>query len=311
MTARVRLALASGGVLALFLSVQLGALALVDPLIEADRQVVDDPDDPGVSLVFFLAILIATGAMLAAFRYDRDWAVRGLIIAVSGGLSWFVFTEVVPPAVALVTGNDLAVIAALGVVAGLVLHPEWYVIDFACVVMGAGAAALFGISIGLFPVLVFLVVLAVYDAISVYRTKHMLSLAEGVMDLRIPVVFVVPTSPSFSYRDMEETPTDPDGREEPRDAVFVGLGDAVIPTILVASAVAFLEVPTHSLGAITVTLPALGAMVGTVVGLAILLVLVFRGRPHAGLPLLNGFAIAGYLLTAVASGLSLSTALGL
>ncbi len=45
--------------------------------------------------------------------------------------------------------------------------------------MGAGAAALFGISFGLLPAILLLSVLAVYDAISVYGTEHMLDLAEG------------------------------------------------------------------------------------------------------------------------------------
>jgi presenilin-like A22 family membrane protease len=58
-------------------------------------------------------------------------------------------------------------------------------------------------------------------------------------------------------------------------------------------------------------LPALTAMVGTLAGLVALLWLVTRGRAHAGLPLLNGGAIAGYLLGALASGLTLAEALGL
>ena len=36
-----------------------------------------------------------------------------------------------------------------------------------------------------------------------------------------------------------------------------------------------------------------------------------KGRAHAGLPLLNGGAIGGYLLGAVLSGVSLVQALGL
>lgn len=313
MTSRARVGAAVGFVALLFLIVQLGALALVEPLIEADRQVVEDPDDPGVSLFFFAAILGATALMLAAFRYDRDRAVRALIVAVSGGLAWIVLLEVVPPLVAVVTGNDLAALGALALIGALVAHPEWYVIDTAGVLMGAGAAGLFGISIGLLPAILFLVVLAVYDAISVYRTQHMLSLAEGVMDLQIPVVFVVPTRLSYSYREAGTTADEeePDPSAGERDALFIGLGDAVIPTILVASAAAFLEVAHLEVPLIAINVPALGAMLGTFVGLAGLLALVLQGRAHAGLPLLNGGAIAGYLIAALYSGLSLTTALGL
>jgi presenilin-like A22 family membrane protease len=38
---------------------------------------------------------------------------------------------------------------------------------------------------------------------------------------------------------------------------------------------------------------------------------VFKGRAHAGLPLLNGGAIAGYLVGAVAAGIPVVEALGL
>lgn len=308
-TSRLRLVAASGLVVLLFLGVQLGALALVDPLIDADRQIVEDPDSPGVGAMFFVAILVATAVMLAAFRYDRVFAIRGLIVGVSGLLGWIVFLEILPPAVAVLTANDLALAGALVLMGALLVHPEWYVIDGAGVVMGAGAAGLFGISLGLLPALLFLLVLAVYDAVSVYRTKHMLSLAEGVMDLQVPVVFVAPTTLSFSYRDIDESPTESTATD--RGALFVGLGDAVIPTILVASAAVFLEAPRLEVASLALTLPALGAMVGTLVGLVVLLAMVTRGRPHAGLPLLNGGAILGYLLAALASGISLSTAVGL
>jgi presenilin-like A22 family membrane protease len=52
-------------------------------------------------------------------------------------------------------------------------------------------------------------------------------------------------------------------------------------------------------------------MLGTVIGLVVLLRMVFAGRAHAGLPLLNGGAISGYLVGAVASGLSIAEAVGL
>jgi presenilin-like A22 family membrane protease len=52
-------------------------------------------------------------------------------------------------------------------------------------------------------------------------------------------------------------------------------------------------------------------MVGMLVGLRVLLWMVLQGRAHAGLPLLNGGTIAGYLVGALASGLTLVEALGL
>jgi len=62
---------------------------------------------------------------------------------------------------------------------------------------------------------------------------------------------------------------------------------------------------------IAVNLPALGAMLGTFAGLFVLMHFVMKGRPHAGLPLLNGGAIGGYVLGSLVAGISLIEALGL
>ncbi|TKX79224.1 hypothetical protein EXE53_16950, partial [Halorubrum sp. SD626R] len=89
------------------------------------------------------------------------------------------------------------------------------------------------------------------------------------------------------------------------------LGDAVIPTVLVASAATFS--PAASLGVpfLGLNLPALLAMVGQLAGLLVLMTWVIKGRPHAGLPLLNGGAIGGYLIGSVIAGVSLIEAVGL
>jgi presenilin-like A22 family membrane protease len=81
---------------------------------------------------------------------------------------------------------------------------------------------------------------------------------------------------------------------------------------MVASAAFFSPAQSLGTGLLAVlNLPALLAMVGTFVGLLVLLRMVFAGRAHAGLPLLNGGAITGYLLGSVAAGVPILTALGL
>ncbi|SEO38124.1 Presenilin-like membrane protease, A22 family [Halogranum amylolyticum] len=328
----------------IFLLVQLGALALVPTFDAAGYQTIEDPSDPTNSLLYIGAILVMTALMLAAFKYNLDQVVRGIIVLTSGMLAWYVFSVVAPPIVAV----GLAALVSLA----LLVYPEWYVIDTAGVLMGAGAAGLFGISFGLLPAVVLLALLAVYDAISVYGTEHMLDLAEGVMDLNIPVVLVIPLTLSYSLLDDRvaettgsdsDTATDGSGKDASteskdeavetsstetatdesrgeavspdavdRDAFFIGLGDAVMPTVMVASAAFFLDAGNLGLAVLpALNLAALLAMVGTFLGLGVLLWLVMKGRAHAGLPLLNGGAIGGYLLGAVLSGVSLIEALGL
>ena len=340
---------------ALFLLVQLGALALVETFFQQGYQAVEDPSDPTNSLLYIGAVLVATVFFLAAFKYDLDWIVRVVIVATSGMLSWYVFSAIVSPTAAAVLGAGIAI--------ALWVYPEWYVVDTAGVLMGAGAAGLFGITFGLLPAIVLLSVLAVYDAISVYKTEHMLDLADGVMDLRIPVILVIPLSWSYSLLDnvggdddneaddaetndadagdngvddaeandadandneVDDTETndaDDAGSDDPsddiapnpdsREAFFIGLGDAVIPGVMVASAAFFIPAEfRYEIALVTINTPALASLCGTLAGLLVLMSMVMKGKPHAGLPLLNGGAIGGYLLGALWVGIPLAEALG-
>jgi len=293
-----RLAIGISAAVAIFLTVQLLGLALVPAFDAAGYQAVEDPSNPVNALAYIGGIIVVTGVMLLAFRFGAGWVMQAFVLLAVGGLSWYVLSVIVTP----LAGVALAAV----LVAALYLHPRWYVIDAAGIVVGAGAAGIFGISFGLAPVFILLVLLAVYDFISVYRTGHMLDLADGVMRLRLPVVLVIPIRRSFSMMDFGDG--DDSATAGERDALFIGLGDAVIPAILVTSAAMFLPaVPV--LGG--VGLPVIGAMVGTIVGLLALLGLVLRGRAHAGLPLLNGGAIAGYLIAVTVAGIPLRVALGL
>jgi presenilin-like A22 family membrane protease len=351
METRTRALAAVGFTVALFVLVQLGALALVEPFEQAGYQQVENPENPTNSLVYIGAVLVLTAVMLVIIKLDVKWVLRWALILTSGLLSWYVFSVIVPAWVTIpVAGAPLNVFAAGAAVAvsvALAVHPEWYVIDAAGVLMGAGAAGLFGISFGPLPAVLLLSVLAIYDAISVYGTEHMLTLASGVMDLKIPVILVIPLSLSYSFLDdegmaeSEGTETDdvdanatdaevadadasaadggqtheetdaeaerPDASE--RDVFFIGLGDAVMPTVMVASAAAFAPADPLVSG-LALNLPALTSMVGTILGLLVLLWMVMKGRAHAGLPLLNGGAIGGYLVGALASGMTLVQAIG-
>lgn len=320
---RQRWMIAGGGAVGLMLVLQLLALSLLRPFDEAGYEAVDDPANPLYAGIFLVVILVATGAMLLAFRHDLQRLIRGGIIAIAGILTWYVVAALNPGLALVTVGGVLldlgSLFVALVVVLALVYHPEWYIIDISAIVIGAGATALFGISFTMLPIIILLIVLAVYDAISVYGTKHMLTLAEGAMSMRLPVLLVIPMSLSFTTDRMDEELDEGESTEQDApaggtsmDAIFLGLGDLVIPSILViAAAAAGLGEPIVVYGGIGLGAEVFGAMLGSAVGLIILMVMVLRGRAHAGLPLLNGGVILGYLLGALVAGVDLMTAVGL
>jgi len=279
------------GMAALFVAVQLLALALVPAFDAAGLQATDNPEDPTNSALYFGAILVFTAFILVAVRLGYDIVLRGIILASVGVLCFYALSALVPVVAA---GAGGVVVAAL-----VAFYPEWYVVNTAGVLMGAAGAGIFGISFGIVPALLLLLVLAAYDAVAVYRTEHMLTLADGVMDLKLPVMFVVPRRAGYSFVNETDDVTD-ETADDGRDALFMGLGDAVIPGVLVASAAHFVGYA-----------PAAGALVGALVGFVLLMRKVAEGEPHAGLPLLNGGAIAGFFVAAYAVGVTPLEAVGL
>jgi len=114
---------------------------------------------------------------------------------------------------------NLVLTVILSIVLTVVLYkfPEWYVIDITGVILGAGSASIFGISLNIVPVILLLIVLLVTIYIAVYQTKHMVALAEGVMDLRLPILLVIRSTGDYSFR------TEKFDKEE-REAFLHGAG---------------------------------------------------------------------------------------
>jgi len=227
-------------------------------------------------------------------KYWKKQFIQVIILGSVGYTSFFVFYTL---SSLVVTGNlslFVSVIAAAILVLALVKYPEWYVIDLCGIIIGVGSIGLFGISLSVFLVIVLLIGLAIYDAISVYKTKHMIDLADAVMDLKLPVLLVVPKTRKYSLLTETKGLKEKLEAKEEREAFFLGLGDIVMPGILVAAS--FHSIPDNGL------LIALSVMIGTLIGFAALMLLVTKGKPQAGLPFLCtgailGYVVASYLLT--------------
>ena len=231
------------------------------------------------------------------------------------------------------SGPTLFSLICLGVAGGMMytLHryPEWYVVNTVGVLVGSGVIVMLGIAFVPVLIILFMVLAAIYDHWAVNGSKHMLELADTMIDLKLPVLLVAPKDTSYTFlkqdgdirEGTEPRPQAPPegagmGMTKPksRDALFMGLGDVIFPGMLVISSITFLpeigpvvfdfwgdpSKPIH-LGPMMV---GMGTLLGGLVGYAALMTQVARGKPQAGLPLLNGGSILGYLLSgALAIGL--------
>jgi presenilin-like A22 family membrane protease len=170
----------------------------------------------------------------------------------------------------------------------LVKNPEWYITDTVAILTGVGAIAMLGISLNILIAIVLLVAMSAYDALSVYRTKHMIDLADTFIDLKLPVMFVIPKKRDYSLVEETKSLKEKLREGEERDAFFLGVGDVVFPGLLAVSA--FHNLVSNGL------LIALSVMFGTLLGFIILMGVVMKGKPQAGLPYLCTGAILGYLV---------------
>ena len=275
----------------IILIVQIFALLLAAPMKAQGMVAFEDPTATSNSLYYIGVILVFTFMLLVAIKKNMKWIIQIVILlAVASTLYYVLYALLSMTSITAFTNNMVSILFSIGMTVLLYKFPEWYVIDVLGLMIGAGAAAIFGISLAIIPTIVLLVLLALYDAISVYKTKHMIALADGVMDLKLPILFVIPKHLGYSFR------TEKFDKEGEREAFFMGLGDAVMPTILVVSAYMFID----QIGA--VHYPALGAMIGTTVGFFALGIFVMKGKPQAGLPFLNSGVILGYVAGCLLSG---------
>ncbi len=269
------------------LAVQLLALAITPAITASGNRVFENPTSALNPFIYLLLILGFTAFLLLAIRLKQGWVIGGIILISIASSLYYVLVAFMSPWMALVPTAAILLL--------LRFYPEWYVIDAFGILVCAGISSLFGVSMTVLPAILLLLVLAVYDAISVYKTRHMVSLAEGVISIKAPLLFVVPRSRTYSYRkDQVSVSSQESGK---RGAYFLGLGDAIIPTILVISANWSLSAASYY----GINLPALGAMVGTYLGF-LLLMTTSRDKPQAGLPFLNSGVILGFLAGCAAAG---------
>jgi len=277
----------------LILIVQVLALFLSTPMEVNEMQAFEDPTQVSNSIYYLVLILVFTLFVLMALKKNMKWVISlSIYLAIISTLYYVFFAlfTLIPS----LSGFEIiaSTVLSTGITVLLYKYPEWYIVDIVGVCIAAGVSALIGISLSVIPVIILLLLLAIYDAISVYKTKHMIAMAEGIMDLKLPILFVIPKHSNYSFLQESFKPG------EKREAFFMGLGDAVMPTLLVVSANVFME----SNG---IPYPVLGAMIGTLAGHAVLSVLVMKGKPQAGLPFLNSGVILGFFAGVLLSGASI------
>ncbi len=303
------------GLLVLYVGSQLTAIALAAPFLSLGLQTNANPSSVG-NILPFLVVIVAAPLLILLFARQAPntlYLLRYLLLgAIAFALVYTLdpaFSLLFPQSLTLSIGYALDWAAPLALLVAslafltLLLEPQWYAVDLVGFLAAGSLTAILGISLGILPALLLLGALMVYDAVAVYGTKHMISLADVVADMKLPILMVVPEERGFDY-----TRTSPlkQVRERvraapaEREATFMGLGDVIIPGVLVVSAYTFLPAHPLVLGVAANLLVAIITILGSLGGYTLLMRLVERGNAQAGLPFLNGGAILGFVVAYVA-----------
>jgi presenilin-like A22 family membrane protease len=275
----------------LFVVVDLLAFWITGPFEAAGEVAFENPGDP-LNLVFFFVVLIVfTALILVIAKYGKTRIIQAIFLGSTGLLGVYVFYPLLGYVFPWQLSLGLSVVIMVVVVGLLVKYPEWYVVDASGIITAVGAIAMLGISLTILIVLALLICMALYDAISVYKTKHMIDLADTLIDLKLPILFVIPKTKEYSLVKQTKGLKESLKEGEKRDAFFMGVGDIVIPGILAAAA--FHSISDYGF------LIGLSVIAGTLVGFALLMVFVLTGKPQAGLPFLCPGAILGYVISSL------------
>jgi len=357
-------------IMALFiLIVQVGSLWMAQTDYIESLPAPENPENVGYAVYYIVLLLVFSALLIFLIKINKTFVIRSIVYLSISVTLYYVFATFLDK---LIGSSDTSLFFALSALAAVLFtvliykYPEWYVIDLAGLVIAVGACTVIGVSISYVPIILLMIGLLIYDFISVYKTKHMLTLANGIMDMKLPILFVIPRTWDYSYIDEDfsddlsddaggdfsddfsnqkkdslpqpdtacktESPSDanipPNGsvktesivsvlvadgekaaveiqtKKKKSDALFMGLGDAIIPTLLVISANTFMEYDGW------ISTPTLTAMIGTFAGFAFLMYMVSKGKPQAGLPFLNTGAILGFAAGVLISGAAISFNLG-
>ena len=273
----------------LFLNAQFLALILVVPFKSMGVSAFENPDNPVNSILYLALFLVVTAIILLIVRLFGERAIRYVFM----GAIIYTFFYIVYLLLITVLSDTIAFISSVLITVFFMYftfrRPTWYLMDGVAIIVGGGIIAVLGVSLAIIPSIIFMVGLAIYDFIAVYKTKHMISLAEAAIKVQVPLLLIVPKGRGKirgRYSNLD------DAR---REAFFMGLGDVIIPGVLVTSSYIYLPLKfVYYLPANLIV--AMATLAGALCGMVFVLLLAVKGKPQAGLPFINTGAILAFAI---------------
>lgn len=270
------------GIKSSFVLLIISALSLIYYFNKIQCQSIIDIINPNNSYYPILIILFVFVFTLLTIKVVKKDIMEIIIIGILGCFIGLIFYIIFINFIVEEISSLLSIAITIFLVISLLKYPEWYVINIFAIISGIGVCVFFGIILDVIIVVVILIVVSLYDIISVYKTKNMIEFTSSVMDLKLPLILVIPKTKSYSLINVKNELSTSDMK----NAYLIGLGDIVLPGMLIVSCFS----KNGDL------LMSLFMLIGMVVGLSALLIFVVRGKPQAGLPYISIGALVGYII---------------
>ncbi len=268
------------GLLTGFKYLQLISLGEAEPAL-------GQPNNPMNSLYLLLYLVAITGLLLIIIKFKRK------MLTVLEGLAIFFASDIVfellIPIGFPVPGIGIVPIGPFLALALTYFHlrkPTYLSQNLALIFAVSGAGAVLGSSLGIIPVLVFMIALGIYDFISVFYTKHMVYMAKAITERPRAFTAALPSGVEVRKRTNIET-----GEQEANGVhtdsedghtFQLGGGDLAIPLML-------------SVSTLRIGIPnAIFTSIGSLIALVLLFKFILK-KPGMALPALPPVSAGGIL----------------
>ncbi|MEM0493516.1 MAG: presenilin family intramembrane aspartyl protease PSH, partial [Candidatus Thermoplasmatota archaeon] len=140
----------------LFILVYSFSLSLVHPFQDAGMKTFEDPDNPANVAIILVILLVTTIIILIIAKYWRKWLIQAIILFAVGYTSFYILLPILALLLPDYFTVFLSFVIALIITLTLWKYPEWYIIDLCGVIISTGSVVIFGISLGILPVIILL-----------------------------------------------------------------------------------------------------------------------------------------------------------
>ncbi|VVB98859.1 Signal-peptide peptidase, presenilin aspartyl protease [uncultured archaeon] len=204
----------------------------------------DNPEGMENALGLIIWILFITAVLLIVIKFAPE-KLAALIFKAMELLA--IFGSGIIVTMPLNMGDLASILICLALVSSRIIWKENVLLrNITSIIAAAGAGALIGASIGTTPLLVFVLLIAAYDFIAVFRTGHMVTLAKSLTKKNLSFTYAMPTSlhsTEIEKNDIAKGQSQADRRSPsllPREGgkghqYELGTGDMVVPLAFAVS----------------------------------------------------------------------------